>query len=103
MIANIWPAGTPSIPGVGLKVQVGNDTCSNRVANIYPAVPTSTLVVGPKDKTFFFLKVVILHIKLKESERRTSFKQNNLSFHTSSTPGWGQKVFLCHLRSMVDT
>ena len=51
----------------------GNDTCSNIVANILPA-DTHTLDPGhwgQKVKTFF-LKTVLLHIKLKGMKPRAS-------------------------------
>ena len=62
----------------------GNDACSNMVANNLP-VDTPSLWGVIKA---FFLKVVMLHIKLKKLEQRAPRK---LSLHTSSAPGVGTK------------
>ena len=72
MVANILPTDTPSTQGVGSKGQTisfsesshvayqikADDAGSNMVENI---LPTDTLL---------FLKVVMLHIKLKGIEHR---------------------------------
>ena len=40
------------------------------VANILPTDTPSTEGAGSKGQLFFYLKVVMLHIKLKETEHR---------------------------------
>ena len=45
------------------------------IANILPADTPSTTGLGQKVKTLFFLKVVMLHIKLKGMEHRAPCKQ----------------------------
>ena len=53
----------------------GNDKCSNMPAHIIPLHAPSTPGVGSKNvKTFFFLNVVILHIKLIGIEHRAPCK-----------------------------
>ena len=48
-----------------------NDAGSNTVANILPTNTPSTKGVGSKGQTiYYFLKVVMLHIKLKGIEQR---------------------------------
>ena len=47
----------------------GNDACNNVVAIILPVDTSSTW--GGVKRSFFFLKVVILHIKLRRVEHRT--------------------------------
>ena len=47
-----------------------SDACSNMEANILPVDKSSTRGWGQKVKIFFFLKVVMLHIKLKGKEHR---------------------------------
>ena len=77
MVANILPTDTPSTQGVGSKSQTiyfsesshvayqikADDAGSNMVANILPTDTPSTQ--GQKVKLYLFLKVVMLHIKLK--------------------------------------
>ena len=79
MVANILPTNTPSTQGVGSKGQTisfsesshvayqikAEDAGSNMVANILPTDTPSTQGVGSKVKLYLFLKVVMLHIKLK--------------------------------------
>ena len=82
MVANILPTDTPLTQGVGSKGQTlsfsesshvayqikAYDAGSNMVANI---LPTNTpLTQGQKVKLYLFLKVVMLHIKLKGIEHR---------------------------------
>ena len=43
----------------------GNDTCSNMVAKTLTVNTPSASGVGSKSQNIFFLKVVMLHIKLK--------------------------------------
>ena len=43
-----------------------DDACSNMVANILPTDTPSTQGWGQKVKPYLFLKVVMLHIKLKQ-------------------------------------
>ena len=47
-----------------------NDTCSNMVANVLLTDTPSTPGVGVKQSNHLFLKVVMLHIKLKGIEHR---------------------------------
>ena len=84
MVANILPTDTPSTQGVGSKSQTiyfsesshfayqikAEDAGSNMVANILPTDTPSTQGVGSKGQTISFLKVVMLHIKLKGIEHR---------------------------------
>ena len=84
MVANILPTDTPLTQGVGLKGQTINfsesshvvyqikaeGTGSNMVANILPTDTPSTQGWGQKVKLYLFLKVVMLHIKLKAIEHR---------------------------------
>ena len=48
-----------------------DDFCSNVVANILPTDTPSTQGWGQKVKPYIFVKVVMLHIKLKRIEHRT--------------------------------
>ena len=84
MVANILPTDTPSTQGVGSKDQTiffsesshvehqikAGDAGSNMVANILPTDTPSTKGWGQKVKLYLFLKVVMLHIKLKGIEHR---------------------------------
>ena len=84
MVANILPTDAPSTQGVGSKGQTiyfsesshvayqikADDTGSNMVANILPTDTPSTQVVESKGQLYLFLKVVMLHIKLKGFEHR---------------------------------
>ena len=84
MVANILPTDTPLTQGDGSKGQsiyfsesshVANqikadDAGSNMVANILPTDTPSTPGVGQKVKLYLFLKVVMLHNKLKGIEHR---------------------------------
>ena len=84
MVANILPTDTPCTRGVGSKDQTiyfsesshvayqikADDAGSNMVANILPTGTPSTKGVGSKVKLYLFLKVVMLHIKLKGIEHR---------------------------------
>ena len=79
MVANILATDTPSTPGVGSKgsnqyfsesshvaYQIKADNAgSNMVANILATDTPLTPGVGSKGQTNIFLKVVMLHIKLK--------------------------------------
>ena len=79
MVANILPTDTPSTQGVGSKGQTksfsesshvayqikADEAGSNMVANILPTDTPSTRGWGQKVKLYLFLKVVMLHIKLK--------------------------------------
>ena len=79
MVANTLPIDTPLTQGVGSKGQTiyfsesshvayqikAEDAGSNMVANILPTDTPSTQV-----KLYLFLKVVMLHIKLKGIEHR---------------------------------
>ena len=84
MVANILPTDTPLTQGVGSKGQTiyfsesshvayqikADDTGNNMVANILPTDIPSTQGWGQKFKLYLFLKVVMLHIKLKGIEHR---------------------------------
>ena len=85
MEANILPTDKPSTQGVGSKGQTlsfsesshvayqkAYDAGSNMVANILPTYTPLTQGVGSKGQTslYLFLKVVMLHIKLKGIEHR---------------------------------
>ena len=84
MVANILPTDTPSTQGVGSEGQTlsfsesshvayqikADDAGSNMVANILPTDTPLTQGVGSKVKLYLFLKVVMLHIKLKGIEHR---------------------------------
>ena len=84
MVANILPTDTPSTQWVGSKGQTiyfsesshvayqikADDAGSNMVANILPTDTHLTQGWGQKVKLYLFLKVVMLHIKLKGIEYR---------------------------------
>ena len=84
MVANILPTDTPSTQGMGSKGQTlsfsesshvayqikADEACSNMVENILPTDTPSTQGWGQKVKLYLFLKVVMLHIKLKGIEHR---------------------------------
>ena len=84
MVANILPTDKPSTQRVGSKGQTiyfsesshvayqikADDAGSNIVANVLPTDTPSTQGVGQKVKLYLFLKVVMLHIKLKGIEHR---------------------------------
>ena len=84
MVANYLPTDTPSTQGVGSKGQTisfsesshvayqikADNAGSNMVANILPTDTPSTQGVGSKVKLYLFLKVVMLHIKLKGIDHR---------------------------------
>ena len=70
----------------------GNDACSNMVANILPVDTPSTPGVGSKGQNFFFLKVVMLHIKLKGTDHRAPHKHIFCTHTHPRPPGWGQNL-----------
>ena len=84
MVANILPTDSPSTQGVGSKGQTisfsesshvayqikADNAGSNMVANILPTDTPSTQGAGSKVKLYLFLKVVMLHIKLKGIDHR---------------------------------
>ena len=84
MVANILPTDTPSTQGVGSKGQTisfsesshvayqikADNAGSNMVANILPTDTPSTQGARSKVKLYLFLKVVMLHIKLKGIDHR---------------------------------
>ena len=84
MVANILPTDTPSTQGVGSKGQTisfsesshvayqikADNAGSNMVAIILPTDTPSTQGAGSKVKLYLFLKVVMLHIKLKGIDHR---------------------------------
>ena len=61
------------------------------VAIILPSDKPLTLGFGQKVKPCLFLKVVMLHIKLKGIEHHES--KYAVITHTLDPMGWGQKVF----------
>ena len=85
MVANILPTDTPSTQGVGSKGQTiyfsesshvayqikADDACSNMVAFFCPQTHPKPRGWGQKVKLYLFLKVVMLHIKLKRIEHRS--------------------------------
>ena len=69
----------------------GNDACNNVVAIILPVDTPSTWGWG-QNCFFFFLKVVMLHIKLKRVEHRTPCKHIFCPYAHPRLLGLGQKV-----------
>ena len=82
MVANILPTETPSTQGskgqtvsfsessqIAYQIEA-DEAGSQMVANCLPTDTPSTHGVGSKGQTIFFLKVVMLHIKLKGIEHR---------------------------------
>ena len=100
MIANILPKDTPSNHGVGSKGQTiyfcesshvayqirGNGARSTMKANMLSLHTQTTPGVGSKLILFSFLKVVMLHIKLK-----WNMQGNTLNLYTPLTSGVGLK------------
>ena len=84
MVANILPTDTHLTQGLGSKGQTisfsesshvvyqikADDAGSNMVANIYPQTHPQARGWGQMVKLYLFLKVVMLHIKLKGIEHR---------------------------------
>ena len=85
MVANIFHTDTPSTHGVGSKGQTvknnyfsesshvaypikADEACSNMVPNISTQTHPRPRGLGQKVKLYLFLKVVMLHIKLKRME-----------------------------------
>ena len=77
----------------------GNDNCSNIEAHILSLHTPLTLKVGSKVKTCFFLKIVMLHIKLKGMEHRAPCKHIFYPYTQPVSLGWGQmvKIFLVNV------
>ena len=72
----------------------GNDECSNMQAHILSLHTLSTPGVGSKVKTFFILKVVMLHIKLKGMEHRAPCKHIFYSYtHPQPLDGVKKSTF----------
>ena len=71
-----------------------DDAGSNMVANILPTYTPSTQGVESKVILHLFLKVVMLHIKLKGIEHRAPRKQICCHYTHQRPLGWGQKVIL---------
>ena len=105
MVANILPTDTPLTQGARSKGQTiyfsesshvayqikADDAGSNMVANILPTDTPWSQGVGVKRSNYiFFLKVVMLHIKLKAIE------QYAVITHTSH-PWGGVKRSFCFL------
>ena len=69
----------------------GNGTSSTKQAHILSLHTLSTPRWGQKVKTFFSLKVVMLHIKqIKGNGAKSTTQAHILSLYTPSTPGaWG--------------
>ena len=73
---------------------IGTDACCNTLAHICLYAPPRLLWWGQKGKTN--LKVVMLHIKLKEMERRAPHRHIFCPYTKPRPRGWGQKVkYLC--------
>ena len=83
MVANILPTDTPLTQGVGSKgpsisfsesshvaYQIKADNGSNYLAHRHTLDPGGGGGGGQNVKLYLFLKVVMLHIKLKEIEHR---------------------------------
>ena len=73
MVANILPTDTPSTQGVGSKGQTICFSESSHVAYQIKADEAGSKMVAnilPTDTPLIFLKVVMLHIKLKRIEHR---------------------------------
>ena len=84
MVANILPTDTPSTQGVGFKGQTisfsesshvayqikADDAGSNMMQIFCPQTHPRPRGWGQKVKLYLFLKVVMLHIKLKGIEHR---------------------------------
>ena len=79
-----------------------DDAGSNIVANILPTDTPSDPGDGVKSSNYiFFLRVVMLHIKLKAIEHRAPWKQI-CWYYTHQRPlGWGQKVILFSFLKVV--
>ena len=71
------------------------------VANILPTDTPMTQGWGQKVKLYIFLKVVMLHIKLKGIEHRASWKQVCCHYTHQRPLGWGQKVIFCSFLKVV--
>ena len=61
------------------------------VANILPTDTPSTQGVGSKSQTIFFLKEVMLHIRIKADDAGSNMVANTLPTDTPSTQGLGSK------------
>ena len=71
------------------------------VANILPTDTPSSQGVGSKGQTISFLKVVMLHIKLKGFEHRAPWKQIICHYTHQRPLGWGQKVIFFSFLKVV--
>ena len=71
------------------------------VANILPTDTPSTQGWGQTVKLYLFLKVVMLHIKLKANEHRAPWKQICCHYKHQWPLGWGQKVILFSFLKVV--
>ena len=81
----------------------GNNECSNMQAHILSLHPPSTAEVGSKVKTFFFLKVVMLHIKLNGMGHRAPNKHIHIfcpytHLGLKSQTMFTQKVVISHIK-----
>ena len=61
------------------------------VANILPTDTPLTQGVGSKGQTIFFLKVVMLHIRIKADDAGSNMVANILPTDTPLTQGLGSK------------
>ena len=100
------PTDTPLTQWVGSKGQAihfsesshvtyqinADDAGSNMVANILPTDTPSAQGMGQNVKLYLFLKVVMLHIKLKGIERRSPWKQICCHYTHQRPLGWDQKL-----------
>ena len=70
-----------------------NEMYNSIQANISPLCAPSTPGVGSKDQNIFFLKMVMLHIKLKRMTCTTTCKQYFCPYTHSQPLVWGQNSF----------
>ena len=78
-----------------------DDAGSNMVANSLPTDTPSTWGLGQKVKLYLFLKVVMLHIKLKEIEHRAPWKQICCHYTHQWPLGWDQKFIFFLLKVVM--
>ena len=80
----------------------GFGTCSNMAANILPVDTPLTSWMGSKRQHIFFLKVVVLHVKLKGIEHRAPCKDIFCDYTHPRAPGvWSKGQNICFKRSHV--
>ena len=57
----------------------------------FPLSINLSLVKWMETKIKLFQNMVMLHIKIKGDDECSNIQAHNLSLHTPSTPGWGQR------------